>query len=94
MLARDPIKLIRVTDVKVIVESTTEVQLSQEYVEEFKEAPEVRQTEIVKYLVSKALNDKEVQVVQANAAEVLRRLRPSINVRSLTRDFDEQIWAG
>jgi hypothetical protein len=78
VLSRDPIQLLRVEDIKHVVESASTQRVPQSYADDFKQAPDTRQLEILKYLTSKALSDAEVQVVQSNAVEALRALRPHV----------------
>lgn len=78
VLSRDPIHLLRVEDIKDLVESDEATRVSPEFVEEFEDAPDTRQLEILKYLLSKALDQNAIQIVQTNAVEVLKSLSPHI----------------
>ncbi|MCW5758045.1 MAG: hypothetical protein KIT54_12480 [Phycisphaeraceae bacterium] len=94
VLSRDPIHLLRVDDVKELVESTEPTRVSPSYVQDFRDAPEVRQLDIIKYLISKAMDAKSVQIVQSNAVEVLRTLstvmKPHIRLAT-TEHFQTKI---
>ncbi|MBX3454760.1 hypothetical protein [Ferrovibrio sp.] len=75
VLARDPISPVRVVDIKEIIEAPAKVTLSKELVEDFEKAPDKRQLEISKFLISFARDDKKPDIVRQNAIEALRTLR-------------------
>jgi hypothetical protein len=75
VLSRDPISPVRVVDVKDIIESPKAVSLSKEVLEDFGSAPDKRQLEICKFLISVAGDDKKPDIVRQNAIEALRSLR-------------------
>lgn len=75
VLAHEPIEIVKVNDVKEIVETSKAVALSPEFTEDYEKAPDVRQLEIYKYLVGIACNSKKSDVVQVNAVETLRELK-------------------
>ncbi len=66
VLAKDPIEIIRLTDIKDIVEQPSAVTLDHIVREEYEIAPAVRQVEIYKFLISTALNDKHPDIVRQN----------------------------
>lgn len=72
VLSRDPISPVRVTDVKDIVESPTSVTISNEVLDDFGSAPDRRQSEIVKFLISTCRDGKKADIVRQNAIEGLR----------------------
>jgi hypothetical protein len=76
VLAREPIELIRLSDVKAAIESPDHVSLTPDLLEDYGKAPEVRQTEITRMLVGVARSAKQADLVRQNAAEVLRTLEP------------------
>lgn len=76
VLAREPIELIYITDVKAAIESPDRVSLTPDLLEDYGRAPEVRQTEIIRMLVGVARADKQPDLVRQNAVEVLRTLEP------------------
>jgi len=76
VLSRDPISPVRVTDVKDIIESPKNVALSKELLDDFEGAPDKRQLEIGKFLISVARNAKKPDIVRQNAVEALRSLNP------------------
>jgi hypothetical protein len=75
VLARDPIELIRVRDVRELIESPNKA-LSPDLLEDYGKAPEVRQTEIVRMLVGVARAGKEPDLVRQHAVEALRTFAP------------------
>jgi hypothetical protein len=76
VLAKDPIEVIRLTDIKEIVEQPTAVTLDHTVREEYGVAPAVRQIEIFKFLVSTALNSKHPDIVRQNCYISLGVLSP------------------
>ena len=78
VLSRDPISPVRVADVKDIIESPDNVTLSKETLEDFQSAPDKRQIEISKFLISVARDGKKPDIVRQNAVEALRSLRAII----------------
>ncbi len=74
VLSRDPIDLLRVTDVKNIVEGATPAVPTETLVEDFRKAPPLRQEEILKFLMSVTLDETQSEIVQQNAFTFLERL--------------------
>jgi DNA-binding MltR family transcriptional regulator len=66
VLAKDPIEVIRLTDIKDIVEQPSAVTLDYTVREEYEIAPAVRQVQIYKFLISTALSDKHPDIVREN----------------------------
>lgn len=66
VLAKDPIEVIRLTDIKDIVEQPSAVTLDHTVKEEYEVAPAVRQVEIYKFLISTALSNKHPDIVRQN----------------------------
>lgn len=75
ILSKDPIHVLRINDVKDIVENSTGILLSEEFSEDYKCAPVLRQKEIVQYLVSISLNPKQPDVVRENCVEMMRYIK-------------------
>lgn len=75
VLSKDPISPVRVTDIKDIIEAPKPVALSKELVDDFTNAPDKRQLEIFKFLVSASRDAKKPDIVRQNAIEALRVLR-------------------
>jgi hypothetical protein len=80
VLAKDPVNLIRVAEIKQVVEAAGPAVADFELMEDYEHAPDTRQLEILKFLVSTSLNDSEPELVRQNAFAVLRALT------GLTRD--------
>ena len=76
ILARDPVHLLKVTDVKNIVEEASPVSPSEVLVDDFSHAPQPRQEEIFGFLISTALNREQSDIVQQNAFNILNALEP------------------
>jgi len=67
VLSRDPIHLLRVTDIKQIVEQPQAAAPTPSLLEDYEHAPQPRQEEILKFLVSIALDDSQAELVRQNA---------------------------
>ena len=94
VLSRDPVELLRVTDVKEIIEESTPAVPTETLVEEFRIAPSPRQEEILKFLMSISLDKTQSEIVQQNAFTFLERLSPLIHntVRlNLAKHFQEKV---
>lgn len=76
ILSRDPIQLIKVTDFKEIIEQSTSIALEQSLLDDFESAPQPRQEEILKFLISHALNKEISDVIQQNAYTAIQFLQP------------------
>lgn len=66
VLSRDPVEVLRLTDIKDIVEQPNPITLDQTVRDEYEAAPAVRQAEIYKFLISSALDQKHPDVVRHN----------------------------
>ena len=80
VLSRDPVELLKVTDVKQVIEQAVPQFPEVQFLEDYRNAPEPRQQEITMFLVSTALNPDRPDVVRCNAVEMLKHLK------SATRD--------
>lgn len=67
VLAKDPIHLIRVTDVKELVEEPEAAIPALGLLEDYEHAPQTRQEEILKFLSSVAMNSEQSELVRQNA---------------------------
>lgn len=74
VLSKDPISPVRVVDVKDIIESPSKVLLSKELLDDFEGAPDKRQLEIAKFLISVSRDQKKPDIVRQNAIEALRSI--------------------
>lgn len=76
VLARDPIHVLRVTDVKALVEQASPVAPSASLLQDYERAPQPRQEEISKFLVAIATDKAQSDVVQQNAYALLTAMAP------------------
>lgn len=67
VLSRDPIQVVRIADFKAVVEQPSAIVPNEVLLEDFKNAPQPRQEEIGKFLLSIALDKKQPDLVQQNA---------------------------
>jgi hypothetical protein len=67
VLSKDPIHLIRVTDVKELVEEPQAATPAPSLLEDYAHAPQPRQEEILKFLASVAMDDSQADLVRQNA---------------------------
>ena len=75
VLSKDPVHLIKLTDVKEIVEKPSPSAITDAVIEDFKHAPKPRQHEIYKFLIGASLNPKQPDIVRQNCYNTLCRLR-------------------
>jgi hypothetical protein len=83
VLSKDPLHLIKLTDVKQIIEQPAAATLNESLIEEYKHAPQPRQYEIFRFLVSTALNKAQPDIVQQNSYNALYTLRAHTNTQVL-----------
>ena len=76
VLSRDPVEILRVEDVKALIDAPKRVSPSKAMLEDFGAAPEPRQREIIELLVNTSLNEKSPDITRQNAVEALRSYRP------------------
>lgn len=76
VLSKDPIELLKVTDAKDLVESATNISVSEEFLTDFKSAPKGRQKEITELLISYASDDTKPDIVRENSVELMRHIQP------------------
>ena len=72
VLSRDPVQLLRVTDVKEVVEKPSAFVPGSQLLEDYRCAPQVRQEEIGKFLISSALDSTKPDIVRRNCLELMR----------------------
>ena len=85
ILSKDPIQLVKVTDFKELIGQATAVVLDKTLLEDYQNAPQTRQEEILKFLISHALNSKISDVVQQNAYTCISSLRHLTNSTVLVK---------
>lgn len=74
VLSKDPLHLIKLTDVKDIIEQPAPATVNDSLVEEYKQAPQPRQLDIYRFLISTALNKSQPDIVQQNSYNALYTL--------------------
>lgn len=74
VLSRHPTNPLRVTEVKELVESADDLAPSADLLADYQKAPQPRQEQICRYLVSTALSKEQPDIVRQKAIELLRRL--------------------
>lgn len=79
VLSKDPIEIIRVPDIKELVDAPGPAVADEQLKEDFAHAPEIRQLDILKLLLSKALDDTEPEVVRSNGFTILGSLSRRMN---------------
>jgi len=67
VLSRDPIHLLKVTDVKELVEQPQPAVPAPSLIQDYEHAPQPRQEEILKFLSSVALDESQSDLVRQNA---------------------------
>lgn len=94
VLSRDPVTLIRVSEVKQVIETAGPATADSGLVEDYEHAPDTRQLEIAKFLLSTANDETEPDLVRQNAFTMLSTLtgvtRPSVTVE-LAKHFQDKI---
>ncbi len=90
VLSRDPIQLIKVTDFKDIIEQASAVVPDRVVLEDYECAPKPRQEEILKFLISHALNKDVADLVQQNAYVCISYVR-SITHQSVLVKIGEHL---
>lgn len=94
VLSQDPIQVLKLTDVKAVMEQSEPSVLKGLALEEFEYAPEPRQREIYQYVISVALDTKKPDIVRENCYNTLTSLREVVRSNVLievARDFVERI---
>lgn len=76
ILSRDPIQLIKVLDFKDLIEQASAIVPDSVVLEDYESAPQPRQEEILKFLISHVLDKDKSDLVQQNAYVCLSYLRP------------------
>ncbi|MCG8587219.1 MAG: hypothetical protein MI757_21145, partial [Pirellulales bacterium] len=74
VLSRDPVELLRVSDVKEVIENPKPQFPEQQFLDDYSGAPEPRQLEIQRFLVSTSLDPDRPDIVRCNAVEMLKHL--------------------
>ena len=94
VLSQDPIQVLKLTDVKAVIEQSEPSVLKGLALEEFEYAPEPRQREIYQYVISVSLDAKKPDIVRENCYNTLTSLREVVRSNVLieiAKDFVERI---
>lgn len=94
VLSRDPVQLLRVQDIKDVIEQPVPSLPAQTFLEDYKQAPNPRQEEILKFLISTTLNASQSEIVQQNAYNAMVRFEPLTQNAvklSLAANFQERV---
>ena len=75
VLSKDPVQLIKLTDIKEIVEQPSPITLIDSVLDEYELAPEPRQAEIYKFLIGNSLDAEQPDIVRQNCYNALISLR-------------------
>lgn len=76
VLSREPIQVIQLQEVNDIVESDAPISVPQDVVDDYRDAPPQRQTEIFLNLVFWSLDEKRPELVRANCSRLIRKIAP------------------
>ena len=79
VLEKDPVQLLKLTDVKSIIEQPDPAALSQTTLDDYTSAPTARQVEIYRFLISTSLDSKHPDIVRQNAFNALGVLHAHSN---------------
>lgn len=79
VLSKDPLQIIKLEDVKDIIEQPLAVTLSATVLADYEQAPNPRQTEIFHFLISASLNHESPDVIRQNSYNVLGELQQITN---------------
>ena len=94
VLSKDPIHVIKLTDIKDIVEQPVPSTLGQTVLDDYKFAPQPRQLEIYKFLISSTLNSKHAEIIRRNCYNALGILHEFTNKQVIidaASDFQEKL---
>jgi hypothetical protein len=95
VLAKDPAHLLRVQDVKTLVEQPTAVLPSESFLADYAQAPQPRQEEISKFLTSIALDKTQSDIVQLGFETPRHtRSRKCMAARTLRARLSERVYVG
>ena len=75
VLSQDPVELLKVTDVKQIIENPLKITVSEDLLKDYNHAPELRQKEIIAFLISIVQDSEQPDIVRENSFELLRHFK-------------------
>ena len=74
ILANDPVQIIKLTEIKEIVEAPKAITLDKAVIEDYAQAPDPRQLEIYQFLISSSLDSSHPDIVRQNCYNALGTL--------------------
>lgn len=74
VLSKDPVHLLKIEDVKEVIQQTQPVVPSASLLDDFKHAPQLRQEEILKFLTGICFDDRQPDLVRQNAHTFLSHM--------------------
>ena len=89
VLSKDPVHLLKLTDIKDVIEQPTPTTLSNTLLDDYKLAPSPRQLEIYRFLLSVALDDKHPDIVRQNSFNTLGALAEFTNRQVIIESSNE-----
>ncbi|MBN2019928.1 MAG: hypothetical protein JW749_06865 [Sedimentisphaerales bacterium] len=75
VLSQDPVEILKVTDVKQVIEEPQRITITEELLTYYSHAPELRQKEIIGFLVATAKSTDQPDVIRENSFELLRHFK-------------------
>lgn len=94
VLTRDSVQLLRVTDVKDVIEKPSPFVPGSQLLEDYGRAPQVRQEEIGRFLTSSALDSNKPDIVRRNCVELMRYIETATPPRvkiALASDLGKRV---
>ncbi|EES50839.1 hypothetical protein NE172_08960 [Clostridium botulinum] len=83
ILSKDPIRPLRVTEIKDIVEKPELARIDISVIQDYERAPDKRQDEIYKFLISNALNSNNPEITRNNCVNALSSIKEKTSNRVL-----------
>lgn len=83
ILANDPVQIIKLTEIKEILESPNPVSLEQAVIEDYRQAPIPRQIDIYKFLISSALDTRQPDIVRQNCYNALGTIKEDTDNKAI-----------
>ncbi len=91
VLSKDPVQLLKLTDIKEIVEEASPSTLTDAVLEDFEHAPEPRQHEIYKFLIGTSSDPKKPDIVRQNCYNALYSLSDLVQKNVLINTAREMV---
>ncbi len=94
VLSRDGVQLLKLTDVKTLVETSVPATVTQATLDDYAAAPVPRQLEILRFVISTALDSKYPDIIRQNSYNLIGSIRPLTNnqvIIACAEEFIERI---